>query len=57
MGVNHCWSPDYEYCDAPKATSLTFSKNLGMGSMIGISIGAEYDYYSSPIPIFSWGGD
>ena len=57
MGVNHCWSPDYEYCDAPKATSLTFSKDLGIGSMIGISIGAEYDYYSSPIPIFSWGGD
>ena len=51
FGVNHCWSPEYGYFDAPKATSLTFSKSPG------ISMGAEYDFYSDPIPLFSWGGN
>ena len=51
IGVNHCWSPDYKHCEAPQATSLTFTKSPG------ITIGAEYDFYSNPIPVFSWGGN
>lgn len=49
LGVDHCWSPDYSYPEAPKATSITFSKGLGFG--------VGYDHYSDPLPILNWGGN
>ena len=49
LGVDHGWSPDYSYPEAPKATSITFSKGLGFG--------VGYDHYSDPLPILNWGGN
>ena len=49
LGVDHCWSPDYSYQEAPKVTSITFSKGLGFG--------VGYDQYSNPLPILNWGGN
>ena len=43
---DHCWSPDYEWIDAPKATSITFSN--------GPSYGAGVDLYSVPLQIIRW---
>lgn len=47
IGVDHCWSPEGNYFDATKATSITFSSSGG--------IGFGWDTYSEAIPIFKWG--
>ena len=47
IGGDHCWSPEGNYFDATKATSITFSSSGGFGF--------GWDTYSEAIPIFKWG--